>query len=195
MGNVFIQAHRARRRFSSAEMLALRDAGLTKKEAAVQLGVTAPAIYVRCRAEHVVWGAGSGMARYDDATFARLWSCLTITTDEIAASVGVTRQAVGYRAKRMGLPPRSKNRRRKAAPNELAEMWRAGVRCADIARHFGMAHGACVSTAARKLGLPPRVRGAAGFRNGGWARNITLEQYFEDRLRLRLEQHYAKEAA
>lgn len=195
MTDAFQAAHRARRRFATIDMLALRDSGLAPKEAAARLGVTRAAIYARCRAEGIVWGAVAGLARYDDETFKRLWLCLTIGTEEIAQSVGVTRQAVTYRAKRMGLPLRTKNRLRKARPEELAAMWRAGVRCADIARHFGMAHGACVSTAARHLGLPPRVRGAAGFRNGGWAENITLEQYLEEQLRLRLEHQNRKDAA
>ena len=182
MTRAFTEAHRARRKFTTEAMLALRDEGLTRQQAAARLGVTDCAIHVRCKAEGIVWAPRSGLARYDDATFSRLWSCLDITTDEIAASAGVTRQAVTYRAQRLGLPSRAKNRRRKHDPALLTEMWHAGVRCADIARHFGMSHSSCASTASRKLGLPLRERGASGYRNGGWAANITLEQFMEERM-------------
>lgn len=188
MTRAFTEAHRKRRKFTTEAMLALRDEGLSMQQAAARLGVSDAAIGVRCRTEGIVWAPPKGLARYDDATFARLWGCLEITRDEIAASVGVSPQAVQWRAKQMGLPSREKNRRRKYDPALFEEMWRAGVRCADIARHFGMAHGACVSTAARNRGLPKRVRGASGFRNGGWAANITLEAFLEARMARALEQ-------
>jgi hypothetical protein len=181
-GGAFTAAHRARRTFTTEAMVALRDKGLTRKQAAAVLGVSDDAISARCRSDGVVWSQPSGLARYDDATFRRLWSCLSISSDEIGASVGVTGAAVRWRAKTLGLPTRVKNRRRKHDPELLREMWESGVRCADIARHFKMAHGACASVAARNLGLPPRVRGASGFRNGGWAENITLEQFMETRI-------------
>lgn len=188
MSVVVMSGHSARRKFSTEAMVALRDKGLTRKQAADELGVTGDAISARCRADGVVWSQPSGLARYDDATFARLWSCLSISTDEIGASVGVTGAAVRWRGKQMGLPTREKNRRRKYDPKLLREMWAEGVRCADIARYFKMSHGACASIAARNLGLPPRVRGASGFRNGGWAENITLEQFMEARIARALAQ-------
>lgn len=192
MTRAFIEAHRKRRKFTTEAMLALRDAGLSQQQAAAELGVSSCAVHVRCKAEGIVWAPPRGLARYDDAMFARLWACLDITREEIARSVGVSPQAVQWRAKRMGLPSREKNRRRKHDPALLAEMWAAGVRSADIARHFGMAHPACVSTAARKAGLAPRERGAAGFRNGGWVAGITLESFFEDRMRRALESDAAR---
>lgn len=195
MSAAFIDAHRKRRHFTTDELLELRERGLTRKQAAERLGVTSAAVYARCRAEGIDWPVRVGLARYDDETFKRLWSCLTIGTDEIAASAGVTRAAVCYRARMLGLPSRKKNRRRKAEPKLLEEMWLAGVRCADIARHFKMSHGACVSTAARKLGLPPRNRGSAGFRNGGWAKNITIEEFMQLKLAERMKADIARRKA
>lgn len=188
MTKAFTEAHRRRRKFSSEEMLALRDNGMTPTDAARELNVHRAAIYARCRQEGHVWPSSTklGLRRYDDATFKRLWSCLDISIDEIAASADVTRQAVTYRAKRLGLPSRVTNRRRKHEPGLLAEMWNAGVRVADIARHFGFAYHQCVSTAARNMGLPPRERGAAGFKNGGWKKNITLEEFAQIKLAERM---------
>ena len=187
MTRAFTEAHRARRKFTTAAMLALRDEGLTRQQAAAHLGVSDSAVGVRCKAEGIVWAPPKGLARYDDPTFARLWSCLDISRDEIARSAGVSPQAVTWRARQLGLPSRARGRRRKHDPALLTEMWNAGVRCADIARYFGMVGHASVSTAARKLGLPPRVRGASGFRNGGWTTNITLEEFMEARMARALE--------
>lgn len=192
MSQAFVQAHRARRKFTTEELIELRDQGLSRKQAAERLGVTPAAVCVRCRVEKIDWPEQRGLSRYDDATFARLWSCMQISTEEIANSAGVKRQAVTYRARKLGLPSREKNRRRKAEPKLLEEMWLAGVRSADIARHFKMAHGACASTAARKLGLPPRERGSAGFRNGGWAKNITLEEFLQAKLAERMKASVAR---
>lgn len=116
---------------------------------------------------------------FDRAVFARLWNDHSVPTKRIAQVMGVTRQAVSWHAHHMGLPSRQKVRLRKADPNLLREMWLAGVSSADIARHFGMAHHSCATTAARKLGLPRRKRGPSGRMNGGWQANITIEEFFE----------------
>jgi len=42
------------------------------------------------------------------------------------------------------------------------------------------------ATAAKKLGLPGRKRGASGRMNGGWEPNITLEEFLEARLGARM---------
>ncbi|MGY6704908.1 hypothetical protein [Roseinatronobacter sp.] len=179
----------ARRRFSTQDAIALMEEGLTRQEAARQLGVTAWAIALRFRSEGLEWRGAQHRLRFDDTTFARLWNCHAITTDEIAVAAGVTRQAVSARAHSMGLPSRNALRRRKMEPALFRDMWQAGVRLRDIARYFDYAHTACASAAARKLGLPRRQRGPSGHRNGGWVPTITLEQFLEARLagRLRAE--------
>lgn len=124
--------------------------------------------------------------KFNRDIFARLWNDHRIPTARIAETMGVTRQAVSWHAHHMGLPSRTKLRRRKSDPALLSEMWLAGVRSSDIARHFGMAHHSCAVTAAKKMGLPRRKRGPSGRMNGGWEANITLEQFLEAKLGQRM---------
>jgi hypothetical protein len=112
--------------------------------------------------------------------FARLWNDPKVPTQRIADAMGMTRQAVSWRARQMGLESRALVRRRVIEPDLLRDMWLAGVRSADIAAYFGAAHHSCVCTAARKLGLPRRQKGGkSGFRNGGWQKNITIAEWHE----------------
>jgi hypothetical protein len=97
-----------------------------------------------------------------EATFARLWLDPSISISEIAATLGVCRQAVTIRAKVRGLPPRSlvapplRDRLEDRAP-ELADLWRANVGLQDMAAHFECSHTAIIK-AAERLGLPKRSR-------------------------------------
>jgi hypothetical protein len=120
--------------------------------------------------------------KINEEVFKLLWADLNIKTERIAQAMGVTRQAVQWRAKHMGLPSREKNRAMKHDPKLLAEMWDAGVSSAAIAAHFGMADHTSASQAARKMGLRPRVRGPSGYRNGGWLPTITVEEFTQIRL-------------
>jgi hypothetical protein len=131
-------------------------------------------------------------ARCDRATFARMWRCHRITTQEIADFLGVSRQAVTDRARRMGLPLRTKVRRKLRRDDELRSMWLAGVNCSDMARHFGFAHRSCVTKAAADLGLPRRKRGGGG--PGGWTGTISIAAYFEERLGLRMKEELRRAA-
>ena len=132
---------------------------------------------------------------FNRAAFVALWNNHAVKTQRIADAMGVTRQAVQARAKAMGLPSRGHIRLRKADPDLLREMWAAGVKTSEIAAHFGMAFPACASLAAIKLGLPRRVRGASGKRNGGWVATITLAQFFEMRLARRMAETAREEQA
>jgi hypothetical protein len=131
--------------------------------------------------------------RIDPHELRILWPRHDIPTRAIAAHFGVTRQAVSWAAHRAGLPPRTRLRRRLIDPDELRDMWLAGVASPEIARHFGVAHHSCVTHSARKMGLPRRIRSTGGMpgARGGWLPTITLQQYFE----MRLAQAMADEAA
>jgi hypothetical protein len=128
--------------------------------------------------------------------FARLWADPKVPTQRIADAMGMTRQAVSWRARQMGLPSRANVRRRVIDPVLLRDMWLAGVRSADIAAYFGAAHHSCVCTAARNLGLPRRQKGGkSGFRNGGWQKNITLAEWQELRAARRMAETARAEQA
>jgi len=174
-------AHARRRRFSTEKMIALRDQGLSQSEAARRLGVTQKAVAARLKKEGLTWPA-SRLSALDDATFARFWACHEITTQELADWLGVTRNAVSWRARQAGLPSRKHVRRRKADDATLRDMWMAGVSSADIARHFGYAGRSCVSRRARMLGLPSRVRRRGTGGVNGWDGTIPMWQYLEARI-------------
>lgn len=184
--NDFIRAHRARRKFSTQEVLDLLGQGLSQTAVAERLGVTDGAIYHRLRAEGIVAYWPAKAARIDDEFFERLWNCRAISIQEIADSLGVTRQAVSDRAARRGLPSRADNRRRKVRDDEFRELWLAGVHTRDIAAHFGLASRTCCSVAVKRLGLPRRQRGSGG--PGGWPPAISLREYMEMQLGQRMAQ-------
>ena len=178
--NAFERAHRARRRFSTEDMIALMAPGITMTEAARRLGVSRAAVAVRLKAEGLIWP--ETRFRFDDDTFARLWNCHAIPTGQIARALGVTRQAVSDRAHRMGLPGRDKLRRTKVRRDELRDLWLAGVASKDIARHFGLKSHTCVSNAVGRAGLPRRRRGKGGKTRCGWIGTIPIEAYADQRL-------------
>jgi hypothetical protein len=180
MSAAFIAAHRARRKFTTDELRELMALGITQSEAARRLGVTSRAVAYRVEIEGLTWPVLK--RKVDDATFARFWNCTTISTDEIAHFLGVTRQAVSWRAKRLGLAPRVKVRKRLIRYDELRAMWLAGVSTTDIAAHFGLASRSCVSRAVTLAGLPRRVRGKGGKTHGGWIGTISLYDFQQMRL-------------
>lgn len=111
-----------------------------------------------------------------------LWMRLDIPTKRIAQRLGVTRQALSYKAKALGLPPRSGNQRcnQKADDETFTRMWMAGVNSAEMIRHFGYSSQGAISRRREILGLPPRTRGRNGFGlRGGWRETITLAQFAE----------------
>lgn len=113
-----------------------------------------------------------------EAAFARLWADDTVTINEIAARLGVCRQAVSIRAAVRGLPPRKGRYKRPRVEDQhpdIAPMWRANVGLRDMAAHFGCSHTAIIK-AADRLGLPKR----SGTR---WDM-ISVEDYLALRLRI-----------
>lgn len=177
---------RAKRRFSTEEVLALRDEGITISEAAARLGVTRSAVEFRLKREGLSWPRRG--RRLDDETFRRFWACHEISTEELARWLGVTRQAVSWRARQLGLPSRKHVRRRKARDEELVELWQAGVCTSEIAAHFGYASRSCVSKRARDLGLPARRRTAGVAGRNGWDGTISMLEFWEERLAQRMRE-------
>lgn len=103
--DAFCAAHRARRRFSTEDLLALVPLKISKSEAARRLGVTESAVSHRLRVEGIDWPR---RRRMDDATFARLWAA-GISIAEIARHFGYAhRSSVWQVVRRLGLPARQR---------------------------------------------------------------------------------------
>lgn len=110
-----------------------------------------------------------------------VWNRLDIPTERIAAALGVTRQGLSFKAKALGLPPRTKNRepQKKLKDDLFRRMWLAGVCTTEMARHFGYSSRSAISHRRVMLGLPPRTRRKGSGKHGGWVQTITIAQFFE----------------
>lgn len=116
-----------------------------------------------------------------------IWMDSRIRAAEVAAVFGVCESAICDRARRLGLPPRPTRGLRpeaRARDAEFRRLWNAGVKLAEIARHFGTSVG-YAQRKRRVLGLPPRKarKGAGGA--GGFG-GITLAQFHEQELGRRM---------
>lgn len=89
------------------------------------------------------------------------WLRMEIPSERIAKAIGITRQGLSYRAKRMGLPSRAGNQasNKKGDDDLFRRMWQFGVHTGDMAEHFGYAHPSGVSIRRRMMGLPGRSKG------------------------------------
>ncbi len=120
---------------------------------------------------------------------APIWSRLDIRTEDMARALGVSRAGLSYHAlKKLGLPSRGANRKCMARDIEIfTAMWEDGVSTAEIAAHFGMSGPACVTVRRKRLGLPPRRKGAnlalAGVSpcRGGYAPTLPISEFFRRR--------------
>lgn len=130
--------------------------------------------------------------KFDQQIFEKLWNNHSVPTSRIAQAMGMTRQGVSWWAKNLGLPSRAHVRKQLFEEKLFREMWEAGVSTSDIARHFGAAHHSCSSVFARKMGLPKRTKGKSGKMNGGWAANITLQEFWELRLGRKMQMEARK---
>lgn len=115
-----------------------------------------------------------------------LWLRRDISTERIAEVLGVSRQAVSLKAKRLGLPSRAGNQasRQNVDAATFERLWRAGVCTTDIAKAFGYCNRTAVSHRARMMGLPRRRRGAGP---GGWAGTIRAAEFREIELARRMQ--------
>ncbi|MBK8772911.1 MAG: hypothetical protein IPM06_21110 [Rhizobiales bacterium] len=92
------------------------------------------------------------------ARFERLWSDIYITTDQIAADIGVHRSSVAGIAQRFGLDQRKSGVKPIKAPLEFRLMWLAGVSSREIAQHFCWSRNHTI-VIARRESLPGRRQG------------------------------------
>lgn len=117
--------------------------------------------------------------RVSPAEFRRLWFDQSLRVEDIAAQLGITRQAVTCRARVRGLPSRRTLRVYPVLINdpEFADMYLAGVGARELAAHYGC-HRLLIPKTAARLGLPPRSR--------GWMPLITMADYRQQRLAKRM---------
>lgn len=122
-----------------------------------------------------------------EADFRRLWTDLSISATEIGRRLGISQQAVTYRAQSRGLPARPK---RGAKPvcdaDHLGMLYAAGLSMLDMAEVMGCdrktVHNYCV-----RLGLPRR--------GSGHRPKITLADYRALQLRAALAASASETAA
>ncbi len=114
-------------------------------------------------------GALSGI---DDEAFTKLWMRRDIRLATAAKRLGVTHQALTWKAKSLGLPSRKDNRTtaKKCSDEEFRRAWEAGVNTRDMAVMLGYSGTSAVYQRYRMMGLEPRPRGY---------RTITMAQYRE----------------
>ena len=98
-----------------------------------------------------------------NAQFARLYADRTLTCAQIGEVLGITAQAVRFRAKSRGLPLRGQGKvlarvitRHDEA--EFASMYLSGVFTHEIAQHYHVTR-CTVRKTAQRLNLPKRSRG------------------------------------
>ena len=109
------------------------------------------------------------------AVFTRLWNDPTLTTSDIGAILGIHQSRVCQRAQTRGLPPRGSLVRIAIRDTDMfREMWDAGVKIEDMARHFKVGR-ANIKRACKRLGTAPRGKGAGNH-------SITLEEFWQVRL-------------
>lgn len=130
------------------------------------------------------------LANITRETLEPIWMRYEIPTARIASTLGVTRQGLSYKAKSLGLPPRTGNQRpnQKIDDDTFRRMWLAGVNSVEMAQHFGYAHKSAVGHRRVLLGLPPRTRSRGGKNSGGWTETITLAQFAEMELARKMKE-------
>lgn len=105
--------------------------------------------------------------------------------ERIADALGVTRQGLAYKAKKLGLPSRKGNYdgQKLGGDERFRKMWLAGVSVEEMANYFGYASHRGVIHRRGRLGLPHRTRGDGTNKHAGWIETITLTEFLERELR------------
>lgn len=118
--------------------------------------------------------------RASAADVRRVWADTELTLPQAARALDMSEDALRDRAVALGLSKRKAGQREVIRPHREAEfrlMWRAGVSARQIGLAFGCSYFGVVNTA-KRLGLA--MRGA------NYVPKMTLTQYHETRLRLRI---------
>lgn len=100
-----------------------------------------------------------------------IWNRREIPLDRIAAALGVTRQGLTYKAKSLGLQPRSKNyepQKKGLSDEKFIQLLEDGVLLKDIAAAYGYERPSNLTTRRRNMGLPPRTRSRGKGGHAGW---------------------------
>lgn len=174
-------------KFSTADLIALMNAGHTKSSAARVLGVLPVSVWRRIKKDRIDW-PDKKMDQIDDATFARIWNDRRIRGKTMAKTLGVVYSTIKARADRLGLPDRSESKFKKVCKVDLEKMWQTGMSTTDMAAEFGCSVSSVQKTA-KAMGLPPRKRnqnrrkrrpGAEA--NNGWGKPTTAGEFHEQQL-------------
>lgn len=127
--------------------------------------------------------------RGSNAGVRAVWQNAELTLRQGAEQLGMSVDALQYRARALRLPPRKEGRREAVRPHQEAEfrlMWKAGVSARAIGEAFSCSYFAVINTAIR---LDLEARGA-GFRP-----RMTLRQFREARLGMAMQARGSLHAA
>jgi hypothetical protein len=123
--------------------------------------------------------------RISDKTIRQIWADEKTPLRAAAKEIGMSFRAVQSRAVKLGLPAR-KTGGKQIDLEGMEEMWAFGLPAKEIGRHYRV-HWQTVYNAAKRAGLPKRGRGCA--------KRITLEEWRQAQVILRLAQTAAREQA
>lgn len=110
-----------------------------------------------------------------------IWGRLDIPTERMAKVLGVSRAGLSYKAKMLGLPPRTKNRMscKKCDDDLFRRMWMAGVNTREMAKYLGYKQPQGVVTRRKQMGLPGRQRKPGTKKHSGWVETISLAEFLD----------------
>lgn len=100
--------------------------------------------------------------RFSRAAFEAMWFDDNLTTDQIAARIGVARTSVSVLGRRMGLPARKTGAKRKVDAVLFTALWNARVSTAEICKAMRLGGRNYPGVIAQSLGLPKRPQGMRG---------------------------------
>lgn len=103
--------------------------------------------------------SGPASVRLSRAKLAAMRADPAMTTDTIAAAIGVHRSRVADIAQRLGLPRVKPGRKPVVGREPFATLWLAGIGTREIAAALGITRN-YTTTLAQRFGLPPRQQGS-----------------------------------
>lgn len=108
------------------------------------------------------------------AVVRRIWLDRSVSLDQAASELGITRQGLAYKARMFGLPPRGQNHelQKRGTDEEFRRLWFAGVPVRVMARLLGYASHRGVCQRREDLDLPKRTYGRGKGGGRGWRETI-----------------------